>query len=139
MAGSVSLPFGAGVKLLGKSAQPGRAKFEFDHEQGKPSDRPQRNARRVAVFRRPALLQLAGGAETLRTTANSGRLTIAATAARSRTTWTTRMQHPELTPALHTTPSADRASHADPKLIGGSRLIEVNSRVSDEGERPAVR
>lgn len=65
MAGSVSLPFGAGVKLLGKSAQPGRAVFEFDREQGKSSDRPQRNARGVAVFRHPALLQLADGADVI--------------------------------------------------------------------------
>ncbi|MEV4666381.1 hypothetical protein [Microbacterium sp. LWO12-1.2] len=65
MAGSISLPYASGIKLLAKSGQPGRAVMEFDREAGKSSDRPQRNERGAALYRHAALLQLQDGSDVI--------------------------------------------------------------------------
>lgn len=65
MVNSISLPFGAGISLRGKSTQPGRPVFEFDKAEGKSSDRPQRNARGAALYRHQGMLQLEDGSDVI--------------------------------------------------------------------------
>lgn len=73
MSASVSLPFGQGVVVRGKSSQPGRAAFEYDRAAGAASDRPLRNARGAALFRHPAMLQLSDGEDVLDVTLTTDR------------------------------------------------------------------
>ncbi|ANG86901.1 hypothetical protein A8L33_15065 (plasmid) [Microbacterium aurantiacum] len=58
------------------------------------------------------------------TTTGNGQLTIAATAARPRTKWTTGMRRPELTPAHESSARHDQAGPTTLKRIGASRLRE---------------
>lgn len=61
----IALPFGAGVSVRGKSSQPGRPVMEFDKATNQSSDRPVRNPQGEQLYRHPASLQLAEGADVL--------------------------------------------------------------------------